>query len=285
MSKDDKYFQFPLCALTFGKTHEERCNGILNFSLGDTGLRAWAAMDEFQRDEWLDRLTNHKEEPTTGIDWDEWEQQAVAYAMKLLNVTGGNVTWMLKNYRQVLEHKERFEKMHGRDVNVRCRTGLLFEVRERRGMTYREFAVLCAINSIIGNKTVPVRITLAAIAPRSLGFKSAKALLSDQKIRHFKPAFKECALTLKQVRTTVEKLHELKWFARVTFGKRQTYYSNRMGQEELMKRVFASKTHAADFRAEKAKNDNDLTAAIKSHRERLAKAAQRGQPMRVVRGN
>jgi hypothetical protein len=79
---------------------------------------------------------------------------------------------MLASHAQLSRFIKEFERKHDTDARVRIRTDWLFEVRDNKGMSYPELAVLAAIYSKIGASSRPVRITRDEIRKRAHGFKS-----------------------------------------------------------------------------------------------------------------
>jgi hypothetical protein len=75
-------------------------------------------------------------------------------------------------------------------------------------------------------------------------------------------------LTERQLRDTITLLHHNRFFARCTFARRITYYSIRLDNEAMRKKVLERRTYPEFFRASQAAQDQALTAAIKQrHRE------------------
>ena len=71
-------------------------------------------------------------------------------------------------------------------------------------------------------------------------------------------------LTPRQVRSIIERLHGRHFFARITFGRRQTYYSNRLSNKELADRIFTAKIQRSLARQERIRADADLTKRIQA---------------------
>src|SRR5262249_31956821 len=127
-----------------------------------------------------------------------------------------------------------FERKHGPDAKVRLAIRFVFEARDNKGMSYQELAVLAAIYSKIGAAKGPLGITREEIWRRTLGFKSKRVFCLE--MRGCEPW-----ITMRQVRSIIECLHDRKFFARVTYGRRQTYYSHRMSGTALAEHVFTAK--------------------------------------------
>jgi hypothetical protein len=78
-------------------------------------------------------------------------------------------------------------------------------------------------------------------------------------------------LTTSQIRTTVDKLHELKFFARCHLGKktRQTYYSHRMSNDELREAVIKRKLYRREFKAEEARKNAEAAERYRARSDAL----------------
>ena len=66
-------------------------------------------------------------------------------------------------YQQMEEYIFHFENRYGRDALVRIKADWAFAARDGRGLTYREFSVLCAIYSAIGDKELAIVNALFAM--------------------------------------------------------------------------------------------------------------------------
>ena len=133
-------------------------------------------------------------------------------------------------------------------------------------MAYDDFAVLVAVFSKIGKKSAPVRILQDEIWRRAHGFKSVA-------VAHAENLDPSASPTRRQVRTIIERLRLRNFFAWVTFGRRHTYYSNRMTPVQLSEGVFALKTRVATAKHLKSRSNADLTRRIRAERQKLAAEA------------
>ena len=134
-------------------------------------------------------------------------------------------------------------------------------------MAVQEFVILAAIYSKIGGKRYPVRITREDVWKRAHGFKSDRVFRAEMK-------YQRPFVTLRQARSIIDRLHARKFFARVTYGRRQTYYSNRMTSKELEDAVFQLKTRFAFASRASRTADAVLTRRIQAERRRLAAPLQ-----------
>jgi hypothetical protein len=151
----------------------------------------------------------------------------------------------------------------------------LWEAHYNTGLTYREFSVLCAINSVIGNRrAAPRRITEPSIRVRAAGFKSWKVAnceLARDETR------KAQLLTPHQVRYTLERLHERKLFARARVGAKTVKYMVGVSDGTLRASLLETETYHSRFKAERAQKDRELMMAIKSANQTASNLHPRAQ--------
>ena len=162
---------------------------------------------------------------------------------------------MLADHARLSRFVKEFEEKHGTDARVRIRADWVFEVRDNKGMSFQELAVLVAIYSKIGAARRPVRISRDDIWRRAHGFKSDRVFRAEMDGR------RDPFVTRRQVRSIIERLHARKFFARVTYARRQTYYSHRMSAKQLNEAIFQLKT-----RADLARRASRVANAVLTHR-------------------
>ena len=171
------YLQFPLCVLSAVKDVRRGVNDIILFACVDIGKKRW---ETFSADE---RRGLRSALPSTSfcqcsIDPTSDEQMEALVGCEYLQIRALNVKLMLARHAWLSRFIKEFEEKHGTDARVRIRKDWVFEVRDNRGMSYHEFAVLAAIYSKIGASQRPVPITREEIWWRALGYKSQKRLQS-----------------------------------------------------------------------------------------------------------
>jgi hypothetical protein len=162
----------------------------------------------------------------------------------------------------------------------------VWDVRNGTGMKFREFAVLAAVYSVIGNKRYPVRVTRDRIRAGALGYKSKNALfdatgrvseagraLLNRRYDHAEP------LTTDQVRYTLDSLEARGCFARCHASKRQTYFSNRMGKEEMRKHLLEHKTQRTFVLRLARDADRDLQLQIATRNQENTRPAPQNSPL------
>jgi hypothetical protein len=237
MDKGKGYFQFPLCLLGFGEDYKERLQKIVNYCLYEQAQRTKSA-----RTASLNRAATFFGVTIECLHKDiisEWKE-ANAFVCQ-------------------------WEGRYGTDPLVRIGTTLLWEAHDNTGLTYREFSVLCAINSIIGNRSTPMRITEPSIRVRAAGFKSWNVVKSELPSEAL---IKEKLLTCDRVRYTLKKLHQRKFFARARVGAKTVKYMLRVTDDELRGILLQTETYQPRFQAERAKKDAELIASIRVVKQR-----------------
>jgi hypothetical protein len=237
------YFQFPLCLLAFRSEYKDRLQHIVSYCLCEHAQR-------------LNR--------TSG---DVLGNTALDEAAKFLHVNIPSPDTVIDRWKAATRFIRQREGRYGRDASVRIATALLWEAHNNTGLTYREFSILCAINSVIGNKRfAPRRITEPSIRVRAAGFKSwtvANPELARDKSR------KAQLLTPHQMRYTLESLHQRKLFARARVGAKTVKYMVGVSDDALRVLLLQSETYRPRFKVERAKKDRELMMAIRSSNKLL----------------
>ena len=269
---DNKYFQFPLCALSFGQTADARLEAILDYSLIDKGWKLFCKLSAEQQRQFL-ALARRSQRIPQGCDINIWSHQAALYDAEIIGISLGGLVSCLGRYHSLHGYVEAFEKTHGRDAQVRIKKSWLFNARDGNGLTYREFSVLCGIYSAIGSKEL-ARVTQPRIRRCVLGYRSDAIMRVELRRR----ADRAKPLTERQLRDTISRLHRNKFFARCTVARRFTYYSIRLDNEALRKKVEDRHTYPAFFHASQLAQDRVLTEKIKQRRREAAKPAQKQPP-------
>jgi len=243
MDSNNGYFQFPLCLLAFGEDYKERLEHIVSYCVCEQARRTNPKFPRSARNASLDD------------------------AATFLGVTIGSPDSTLSRWKEADSFVCRWERHYGKDALVRIATSLLWEAHNNSGVSYREFSILCAINSIIGKRRfVAKRITEPSIRARAAGFKSWEIvhleLPSDE-------SRKARLLTEDQLRYTLEKLHRRKFFARARVGAKTVKYMVKVTDDELRALLRQRETYKLHFKAERAKKDRELMATIRSAKRRL----------------
>jgi len=253
---ENPYFQFPLCALSFGQTVDARLNAILDYGLVDKGWKLFRKLSAEQQRQFLSKVRQARKIPE-GCDTSNWAHCGALYGAEVIGITFGSFLSGIERYHSLHNHVTAFEQAHGRDALVRVKKGWVFNTRDGHGLTYREFSVLCAIYSAIGDKELAI-ITRERIRRCALGYRT-KAIMEAELARR---ADKAQPLTERQLRDTITRLHHNKFFARCTVARRITYYSIRLDSEAIRKKVLERRTYASFFHASQSVQDAALTAAL-----------------------
>lgn len=268
----DPYFQFPLCALSFGETAHKRLDSTISYAVIEAGSRLFRKLSASQQSDFLTRLKQTEGFPA-GFKLDIWLHQAALYAADLIGINFGSFTATIERHRNVQRHVQEFESRHGRDARVRIKKRWLFDARDGHGLTYREFSVLCAIYSAIGDKQLAI-VTRDRIRRCALGYRTAAIMAAELPRRTDQAP----PLTERQLRDTIGQLHRHKFFARCTVARRITYYSNRLDHEALRRLILERRTYPGFFHAAQAVQDQALTDAIKQRRRAAAPATSKPSP-------
>jgi len=238
MDKKGKgYFQFPLCLLGFGEDYKERLQYIVSYCLYEHARRMKSARSPSLK-------------------------QAATFLGVTIQCLHDDIIGQWKQANAFVRERE---GRYGKDPLVRIATTLLWEAHDNTGLSYREFSVLCAINSTIGSRLKPMRITEPRIRARAAGFKSWDDVKSELPSEQL---IEEELLTPHQVRYTLEKLHQRKFFARARVGAKTVKYMLGVTDDELRAKLLQAETYQARFQMERAKKDAELIAAIRNVRER-----------------
>jgi hypothetical protein len=258
----DPYFQFPLCALSFGQAVNERLNAIISFAVIEAGSKLWRKLPAQEREQRIEGFLACEVET---FDCEDSMHRVALYGAEVIGITFYNFRSALAQFNHLRAHIDSFHARHGRDALVRVKSKWLFDARENHGLTYREFSVLCAIYSAIGDKELAI-VTRERIRHCALGYRTAAIMRAElpRRVDAAQP------LTERQLRDTITRLHRNKFFARCTVARRITYYSIRLDNEVLRKKVLERRTYPEFFRASQSAQDQTLTDAIKQKRRETA---------------
>ena len=275
-TRNDYYCQFPLAVLSMPLAFPDLLSHILSYTMINTGegLYKGFELQEERPQQWsifIHRLEEHRL-PWPYREGDEGRYQDEQYFKLFL----GASKLRLQSKRPELVIRE-FEavKLHtaqiGNECMVRLKLTNCCEVMAMApgSLSQREFEVLCAIYSKIGSKG-HVRMTYREIIQRACGFanKNDFERLCDQ----------AAVLTESMVRTTVEKLRQKRFFARVLLHNRYSHYSHRMPEDELRTKLFERETGADGRRALWTSKNNELSLKIKLQKQAIRQSRTRSAP-------
>lgn len=257
MSRNDPYFQFPLCCLAFGDDPVARLQHVVDWCCVNMGKQMGQLMTRNQ----LQQLAHDMppEERPNGLNPNSAPHATIAAGMKRLHVRGGNAAQMLRQHETLTVFCDAIQANHGRFPLVRIRADLLWDTIHGE-MPYRNFAVLCGVYSVIGAKKYPARITRDRIRAGAMGYKNVAMMTSDvlkQRQDGAQP------LTIDQLRHTLDVLETASCFARVQFSPRRVYFSHRMTREEMSKQLVTSKARRDTVVRANRAADRELRARIR----------------------
>jgi hypothetical protein len=231
--KVKNYFQFPLCLLAYLKHEHGRLSAIIDYN-----------------------VVNYAKKKLGSTKRDAIYTAAEVLGVNYRNTPGSHI---VQRWKEASEFVERFEMRHGKDARVRIASSLLWDCYKGK-LPYREFCMLCALNSILGKTTGPKRVTQPSIRVRAAGYKSWDALRADIP----KERWPEILLSEDKVRYGLKKLYRRGFFDRARTGARTVLYMVGSGVDIRAKIIEREKRNAE--KARHAEKDRQLRALIKEIR-------------------
>jgi len=226
------YFQFPLCLLAFGTDEKKRLRAIIDYNVV----------------EYASKQVGSK------------SRKSLATAATALNINYTNVSEATEQGERAKTYVENFELRHGRDAFVRIGSNIFWECY-KASLTYRDFSIICALNSIIGASKRPKRVTEPSIRVRAAGYKSWNVLRAEVSEDRW-PAI---LLSRDKIRYSLSVLHGRGLFARARIGARTVMYMTNASDAELRAEIIElekKKAEKADY-AHKDRELRDRIAAIR----------------------
>jgi hypothetical protein len=221
------YFQFPLCLLGYGKHEKQRLYAIV-----DNNLVTYAK----------------KQLGSTKRD-------AIETAAEVLQVNIGSAAAIVRSWQETNSFVERYELRHGKDARVRIAAQLLWDCLGGR-LSYREFSILCALNSILGKATSPKRVTQPSIRVRAAGYKSWHVAAAEGGAEKLYSRY--------QVIRTLVRLEARGFFARARIGGRSVLFKTGVSYEQLCDQIVEAKTRTKLNRSEKDRILRERIKALKT---------------------
>jgi hypothetical protein len=175
------YFQFPLCALAYSDSVEERLNTIISYACVECGARFLQKLPANVIENYR-RVYADPSKGLRGFNPDNRVHLAAVVGAEQISINIGNLQSLADRYKRFWAFRRDYEARQGADCLVRIEKSLIFEVRDKRGLSYREFSVLVAIYSVLGDK-IFTRVSQNRIRYRAFGYKSAKAWHAEAKWR------------------------------------------------------------------------------------------------------
>jgi hypothetical protein len=262
MAAEDKYFQFPLIGLAYGKNFIERLDTLISYSLVRVGRSVWNELDEEAQEQRISEFDNKRTRPA------DFRKRKKDYPILLGAQIVGAALWSIartvENHDAFESFRRAFEAGFGCDAEVRIRTDLMFEARNGR-FKYVHFAVLAAAYSVLGTKKF-APITRSMIQRRAAGYKSIKVSEGMRANREDGAT----PLTTKQIRTALDTLEKKGFLVRVNPNRRMTYFSSRLSRAQLAEEV--AKVQVAKqtrFLKEKREANEALRLVIERQKQAL----------------
>ncbi len=208
---DKIMIEFPLCCLSISGSDNDKVSSIISYYIVEYSKRIESKVEE-RVDELLEDET-----PPFGFNKKNLFHKKILLAGDELKVMLGKILFTIKRYDSISTHILNQKLKYGKDSYCRIGKGLCFETSEGK-FPYRQFAVLCAIQSILGKKAKFKRITKDRIRFAMHGYKSKQVALTELKGT-------EKLLSDRQLGTVIDTLHSKGFFSRFTYANRQTFYS------------------------------------------------------------
>ena len=253
--KDGKFFTFPLPLLYPLEPHTKTLSRIISYCVLTVGESSLANLPEETADGILSRAASPD-------DFDDAEEthRHVVLGSDRLNVKVGTIRGVLAETKEAREIVHGAERINGASPLVFVGAGLLWECYKGE-LPYRDFTVLCAVNSVIGMKTTPQLIRRTLLLARAAGFKTPATYGKGCKGFKARPM-----MTVDELRWTLDKLEKRELFARVQASPRRVYFS-KGPREKLL----------ADVSIIVAKQSSTkITDRRKDEREAMRKARENG---------
>ncbi len=239
----EKYIQAPLCLLAYpGNGVNDIIDGMLTIGM----QRIRSHLSDRPEDELL--LPEENDLPND-FDLNKRSHRLLCAAAEMSGIKLYSVGNNEKDIRKYQAFIDDFESEFGTDALVRHKTDVCFDVRDNGALDPREFSILSAIYSCLGQSSYR-RITSAEIQYRATGYRSKEIFDTFEE--------RPKSYSIKQVRKTVEDLFLNGFFGRFTYRYRETYYSHKLSEDELREKVIEKRTN----RMRKKKSIKAKDAAI-----------------------
>jgi hypothetical protein len=279
----DSYVQFPLYLLAYGNDVQTRMTAIMACGAVAAGSGFIKKQkEEFAVNGFVGNILTEELENVFENGNEFYMHKEIVIGMHVLKMDLTRDLFIsMNNEIQPVEYFcEKMSKQFGESPLVRIKSTYAEEVMNGRGMNYRDFSILCAVYSVIGNKQY-ARITRDCIRARSMGYKKACDLFSnksvltqDGQVLLADRVDKAKPFTTDQIRYTLDKM-EAGHFARVAASKREVYFSHRMDRDILTETLFALKVNPSTKIRINRLNDKELQSRIKErlHKQQSVEAA------------
>lgn len=226
--KSGKFFVFPLELIYPTENFQNTLKRIVSFCVLDVGENIAENIHENAIEDMLSR----KQMPD---DYDEEDEahRHVTLGCERLKVNAGSVRNILSGAEEAEKIISTAQQVNGESALVFIGAELLWECLAGK-MSYRDFTVICAVNSVLGKDGSPQLVRRSLLLARAAGFKTPNQY-GKGCTPHFKARPK---VTEDQLRWTLDKLEKRNLFSRVQASPRNVYFS-KGPREKLMEYVLA----------------------------------------------
>ena len=228
-------FKFPLCLLAQGESINERINSIRDCAIVNEALKI---PDEVLEIEFCE------DDYTEVNEWDPDDliQQKILIASKRKGMIIYNCFSVFSNYEVISEYIDEFELKNGKDMWTRIGVDIAWDTFNG-DFRYELFAIICAVNGILGTKIPYKRITLKRIRAAMNGYKEYSIYEEISQFDNL-PENNLTEIQDRTLRRRLDKLSEMNFIRRYTYRNRHTYYSTRIGSnDELAESVCKYKSN------------------------------------------
>lgn len=219
-----KFFTFPLPLICPMESPKLTLSRIIDFCVMDVGAKSAERLDE----EVIDRILSSANSPPDAQE-DNDAHRHIILGSRRLNVIIHSAASCVAGRDEARRIIDAAERVNGASPLVFCGAEIVWECYKGE-FPYRDFTVLCAVNSAIGQKTTPQLLRRSLLLARAGGFKTpeayGKGLCGKMKARPM--------LTVDELRWTLDKLEERELFSRVQASPRRVYFS-KGPREKLVK--------------------------------------------------
>lgn len=232
---DKIFLEFPICCLSYPVNEKGKIAMIISYCVVEHSKKINSNLDE--------RVPDYLDENKTPFGFNKKSKThcKILLAADELGMILGDINYTIKKHELIKNHISTFNFKYGNDSYCRIGKKLLFETRDGQ-FPYRQFAVLCAVQSILGKRAKFKRITKDRIRFAALGYKSKQVAFQELKSS-------EKLLTDRQIGVTVDVLHAKKLFSKFTYANRQTFFSTRLDDDGLFEAIKDSKIFWAKKKA------------------------------------
>jgi len=218
-------FHFPLCLLAQGESISERLNNIMEFAIVNEAIKI--------PDEVWEKGYCEEDFPEVK-EWDPGNliHQKMLITAKRKRKIISDCFSVFSNYEAVSEYIDEFEIQFGNDMWTRIGVDITWDTL-KGDFDYESFAILCAINGILGAKDVYKRITLERIRAAMNGYKKYSIYKEISQSGNL-PNNNISEITDRTLYRRLDKLSEMNFFRKYTYKNRLTYYSTRIGSNKKL---------------------------------------------------